>query len=773
MHRLDLLGAVHLVDAEGRALNSEIATKHLAVLVFVVMEGARRPVRRDTITARLWPDSEQRNARQSLSQSLHVLRGALGDVVVSGGQEELSLDRSRITCDCFEFLEHAKAGRLEDAVDVYKGEFAAGLFVKDCVEFDEWLSQQRAEWRGNLAAVLTKLFDAAVASGNLQRAADWAEKLLDVAPQQDEAVRALVPLLAERGFDGAAIRLYDRYAAVLRETFDVYPPAVLSDLIATLPGKQRAGIARRITAYVAPPAASSRTSRIKLFGIIAGAAAIVLLATRFLALLPSRVRGSSGSDATSPPKVAVTQFTTSGSAQRAAVVLNDALQWRLQEVGFDVVNAGRQDTTAIRKLAANETGNTFIIGGDVEPASDSSLVAHLWLQDAVSGKRIWQSEFTQQAPNAHLIATQLSEAVATQIRKAAGQLADVADADHVSAESWREVYRARERIAAASDMRAAGAADGSATDLADAEATLVGVANAEPDWALPWVLRGRIADARATNALIRGDVRAGSQAIERGIVMLDSVATRLNSPDVYEMRGTLLYRQWLFGIDDVAMANGTLQRADSDLRQALSLGHERSATYAARSGVMFSEGKYTEASVYARRAYDSNIFLRNSEEIITRLFNSALHEGDDAAANQWCGELQKLQPGRWPAVLCRIHLAGFAPKLVDIKTLQTEIDHLVEPPPIRQVMLPRLQAAYAISLAQVGMTDSARAILARVRDKQSDPDVLLFSAFALAELHDAPQAHALLQKYLSEYRGTRSGALYMRWLRQDQGSQYQ
>ena len=78
-------------------------------------------------------------------------------------------------------------------------------------------------------------------------------------------------------------------------------------------------------------------------------------------------------------------------------------------------------------------------------------------------------------------------------------------------------------------------------------------------------------------------------------------------------------------------------------------------------------------------------------------------------------------------------------------------------------MAPRLKAAYAITLAQLGQTDRARATLASVAQSK-DPEVVLFRAFALAALKDAPQADAALRDYLAEHRGTRSNALHMRWL---------
>ena len=765
MLRLDLLGAVDIVDAGGRSLRRKVGgDKPLAVLIYLVLEGHGRPVRRDRIAGLLWPDSEQEKARGSLSQTVHQIRKALGDVVTSDGHENLTVDGNQITCDCFEFERLADAGRLEAAVNVYRGDIAPGFNVKDAAEFDVWLSREREVWRKHYAEVLRKAVDVSVQANQLAMASGYAEKLLESAPENDGPIGELIKILITRQ-PAAAIRLYDIYKRKLHDEFGTMPPAELTALMDTLPeSKLSAIVARRSPFRVGDPVRGIRNAPARMVGATAALAIAGILVVQLAGFLPSNVKGTGAALATSPPKVAVVPFAYAGSSQRSASVLNEALQWRLRSVGFDVLK-GSSDTSAVRKLIGTEgqTGVTFVVGGEVvTEAEAASIVARLWLIDAASGKRIWHSRFEQKQSNAHLIATDLSEAVATEVRKAAGDAFELASSD-VSAQSWREVYRARERMEAASDMRREGSSAGSATELKDAEMTLAAVGAREDDWALPWVLRARIAEGRATNALITGDARRGGAELDRGIRTLDSVAARLNSPEIYEMRGLLQFRRFLFGVDDVDDANRLLRRAEADLQKALGSGEERSGSYSALSGVMFAQGKYAEALVYSNRAYESNVFLRSNEEVLNRLFNSALHAGNDAKADEWCREIQKTQPGKWQSVMCRIHVAGFAPQFVDARTLESEIANFTASPPVRRAFEPKLKAAYAVTLAQLGRADSARAVLASVAGSE-DPDVIQFRAFAFAALKDAPQTHAQLRKYLAEHRGTRSLALHMRWL---------
>src|SRR5687768_232174 len=273
MLRLSLLGAVDLVDA-GRSRNGDIGgTKPLALLVYLVITGRDKPIRRDTVATLLWPESEQKHARQSLNQALSQLRTVLGDDVIrSRGQEELDVDFERIGCDCFDFADLAKRGHLQAAVALYRGDFAHGFYVKESAEYDDWMSRERTLWRDSLAQVLSKLYRASLDAGDLNRAAAWATKLLDTAPEQDEPVRTLLPMLVQAGNAPAAIRLYEHYAHRLREAFETTPPQDITALIENLPRAQRLPfINRQTTLPVAYPAPRHRRTKWTVVAVFATA----------------------------------------------------------------------------------------------------------------------------------------------------------------------------------------------------------------------------------------------------------------------------------------------------------------------------------------------------------------------------------------------------------------------------------------------------------------------------------------------------------------------
>ena len=100
MIELRMLGSLEVKLDSGQ---SEVATsqpKRTALLAYLAVA---RPVgfhRRDTLLALLWPELDASRARHALSQALYGLRSALGeDAIVSRGDAEIGLDRSKVWCD--------------------------------------------------------------------------------------------------------------------------------------------------------------------------------------------------------------------------------------------------------------------------------------------------------------------------------------------------------------------------------------------------------------------------------------------------------------------------------------------------------------------------------------------------------------------------------------------------------------------------------------------------------------------------------------------------
>ena len=157
------LGGLQLVGADGAALSPILARPRLVALLAYLAAAPHGLRRRDTILGLLWPESDQKHARGALRQSLYLLRQAFGDaVLVRRGEDELGVDPAALWYDGVAFDQACDAGRSDDALGLYRGDFLEGFFVSDAApEFDEWVNAERmrlrrrageAAWLGAAAA---------------------------------------------------------------------------------------------------------------------------------------------------------------------------------------------------------------------------------------------------------------------------------------------------------------------------------------------------------------------------------------------------------------------------------------------------------------------------------------------------------------------------------------------------------------------------------------------------------------------------------------------
>jgi DNA-binding SARP family transcriptional activator/Tfp pilus assembly protein PilF len=203
--------------------------KRAALLVYLVLAQPRGLHRRDSLIALFWPESDQAHARHALSQLLHQLRRTLGpDALRSQGDEAVGIDPGQLWCDVLALEEALAADRLEEALELYRGDFLAGFFVPDAApELDEWIAAERARLRAAAAAAAWQLVERDERAGHSAGAAHWARRAAALAPDDERVVRKLIDLLSKQGDRTGALRAYDSFAARLKREYDVEPTPAL------------------------------------------------------------------------------------------------------------------------------------------------------------------------------------------------------------------------------------------------------------------------------------------------------------------------------------------------------------------------------------------------------------------------------------------------------------------------------------------------------------------------------------------------------------------
>lgn len=228
MTRFDVLGTLDLRGPDGSHVGSPISgSKRLGLLAYLTLAHPRGFHRRDTVVGLFWPETDQKHARNALSNMLHQLRRSLGpEVVETRGTEEVGIVRDRLRCDALAFEEALEEGRPAEALELYRGDLLEGLYVGGASpRFDHWLTGERGRLRTRAAEAARGLIRVSERAEDLSEAIRWARRAVQVEPLDERAVRDLMALYMRDGNPVAARRAYDELADALAREFEMEPSA--------------------------------------------------------------------------------------------------------------------------------------------------------------------------------------------------------------------------------------------------------------------------------------------------------------------------------------------------------------------------------------------------------------------------------------------------------------------------------------------------------------------------------------------------------------------
>jgi DNA-binding SARP family transcriptional activator len=240
MIELRTLGELELQGSDRRELCAILAQpKRFALLTYLAV--SRHWQRRDSVVALFWPDLDTDHARGALRQALRFIRRELGDGVLnSRSEEELGLRRGTLWCDAAAFEGACEAGRLAEALRLYRGDFLDGLFVSGAShEFDHWVAAKRVRLK-NLAVEAARAFaERCEAEGDAAAAIRWARRAFELSPDGEHTLRRLITLLDRLGERAAAVDIYEDFARRLAADHEVEPSPETQDLMQTVRRRAR------------------------------------------------------------------------------------------------------------------------------------------------------------------------------------------------------------------------------------------------------------------------------------------------------------------------------------------------------------------------------------------------------------------------------------------------------------------------------------------------------------------------------------------------------
>jgi DNA-binding SARP family transcriptional activator len=229
--RLALLGQLD-IRQNGVPLVAFESQKAQALLCYLAVTGQKHS--RAMLASLMWPDMPEANAHMNLRKAVTVLRQCVGEHIhVTRHWLAFNFD-APYWLDVHEFgsvvatardLSPATVEAIEEALDLYRGDFLVEFHVRDALPFEEWVLGQRARLQEVALDGLHRLAAYYYRQGAFDPALAYNRRLLALEPWREEAHRQQMMLLAQMGKRGEALAQYESCRLVLAKELSIVPSA--------------------------------------------------------------------------------------------------------------------------------------------------------------------------------------------------------------------------------------------------------------------------------------------------------------------------------------------------------------------------------------------------------------------------------------------------------------------------------------------------------------------------------------------------------------------
>jgi LuxR family transcriptional regulator, maltose regulon positive regulatory protein len=250
--RLHWLGHL-LVEWKGRPIRLE-TRKAAALLAYISLNPGENP--REVLATMFWQEGSQQKGLANLRRTLASLNFSLPGWI-EADRETIALKRTGklwVDVDAFhqslsQLKEHPHPDNdvcddclstLDQAVELYRGEFMDGLNLADAPVFDDWQFFQRDGLRQEFAGVLQRLTLGRSERGQWEQAILHARRWVSMDHLHEPASRTLMDLYARSGRRTAALHQYEELAWVLREQMGQEPEDETRRLYEQIRGREEA-----------------------------------------------------------------------------------------------------------------------------------------------------------------------------------------------------------------------------------------------------------------------------------------------------------------------------------------------------------------------------------------------------------------------------------------------------------------------------------------------------------------------------------------------------
>lgn len=176
---------------------------------------------RDTIVNLLWGDLEEAVAKKNLRNAVYSIKKIFNEEVLISPKRSVLIFNPEINVEVD--IEKFLSSNLEESVEVYKGDFLEGFYLKYEESFEGWVLELREYYKDLYIHKLQEIIEKYESSKDIKKLKKYCKALILVDEYNEKAYRTIMYSYKEEGKYDKAIYIYNKLLDLLKKELEVSP----------------------------------------------------------------------------------------------------------------------------------------------------------------------------------------------------------------------------------------------------------------------------------------------------------------------------------------------------------------------------------------------------------------------------------------------------------------------------------------------------------------------------------------------------------------------
>jgi DNA-binding SARP family transcriptional activator/predicted ATPase len=210
-----------------------------ALLYYLLVTGEAT---RESLAALFWGDMVDDAAKKNLRNTIYLLKKMFSvDFLITSSRSKIGLNPEVVAATGLELLTVTDIAKF---LDKNAGEFLEGFYCKDAIHFDEWVTEQREQFRKNSVNCLTKFIIRLMNHKDYTTATRYLKELIELDEYNESAYRVLMKIY-EKEDSHKVMEIYQKLERKLAHDLGLIPSGKTQEIYQRIKERKNSKIIKK------------------------------------------------------------------------------------------------------------------------------------------------------------------------------------------------------------------------------------------------------------------------------------------------------------------------------------------------------------------------------------------------------------------------------------------------------------------------------------------------------------------------------------------------